>query len=287
MVISLIFVFTEGLQAQATADTSLQRIETRDGNEYIGRIVSENDEVIVLRTANLGEITLRKSDIRYREKVDSKRMLSGEYWSDNPQSTRYFWAPNAYGLKKGEGYYQNVWIFFNQVAVGVTDHFSIGAGMVPLFLFAGAATPMWITPKFSFPLVKDKVNISVGALAGYVVGEEDAGFGLLYGTSTFGSRDHNVSVGLGYGYAGDELGKTPAISLSGMTRISPKWYLLSENYYIGGEEDGVGIISMGARAMIGKKVGLDFGLFAPIAPDIEVFALPWLGITVPFRPKAK
>src|SRR6188474_1353815 len=158
-------------RAQVSQDTTLLRVETIDGNEYIGKIISIDAQNVVLNTDLLGIITLRKSTIKSMTPVYGSQIKEGVLWFENPQSTRYFWQPNGYGLKKGEAYYQNVWIFFNQVSYGVTDNFLIGAGMVPAFLFAGAPTPVWITPKFSIPVVKDKLNVGVGGLMGTVIGE--------------------------------------------------------------------------------------------------------------------
>jgi hypothetical protein len=62
-------------------------------------------------------------------------------------------------------------VLFNQGGYGVTNYFSIGAGILPVFLFGGGATPVWITPKFSIPVVIDKFNVGAGALAGTVLGE--------------------------------------------------------------------------------------------------------------------
>jgi len=37
-----------------------------------------------------------------------------------------------------------------------------------------------------------------------------------------------------------------------------------------------------------RKVGIDYGLFIPLASEMDVFiALPWLGFTVPFDKKKK
>ena len=293
----IFMTIAQHIQAQEhPADTSHFRIETKDGNEYIGQVISENDDVLVLRTASIGDITIRIADIRQRQKIDHLKVVSGEYWTDNPQSTRYFFSPNGYGLKKGEGYYQNVWLLFNQLSVGVTNHFSIGGGLVPLFLFGGAATPVWITPKFSIPVSKDKLNLGIGALAGVIIGddgdnseaESNNGFGILYGTSTFGSRNKNLTVGLGYGFSGSGWARSPTITVSGMTRLNPRWYLITENYYIDAGGETTLLISGGARVILGKKAGLDFGLAAPFYNDMGTFiAVPWLGLTIPFRPRQK
>lgn len=273
-------------QAQQAIDTTaLYRVTTLDGNEYIGNILEQNEDFIQLRTQNIGTITLARKDIRSLVAIETQEQIAGEFWFANPQSTRYFWQPNGYGLKRGEGYYQNVWIFVNQASVGVTDNFSIGAGMVPLFLFAGAPSPFWIVPKLSVPVVEDRFSLGGGALIGTVLGEENTGFGLLYGIGTIGSRDRNISMGVGYGYAAGSLASSPTITLSGMYRTGKNGYLLTENYIISVGDETLTLLSFGGRRII-RSVGLDFGLFLPISSEMnEFFALPWLGLTVPFGNK--
>jgi len=192
---------------------------------------------------------------------------------------------NTYGLKRGEVYYQNVWVLFNQVSVGVGNNFSIGVGLVPLFLIAGAPTPVWLIPKVSIPVVKDKFAIGAGGMFGTVLGTEKSGFGIVYGITTFGSRDANVSLGVGYGYLSGDWAKKPMINISSFIRVSPRTYIITENYVISGESTTV-LISLGARTLV-KRIGIDYGLFMPFFPDQDTyFAIPWFGITVPMH-KAK
>jgi hypothetical protein len=278
----LIMAITSVNETLAQDTERLLHIQTADGNTYVGTLVSEDDVKLVLRTENLGNITVFKSDISKRREIDQDRFVRGELWFENPQATRYFWSPNGYGLKKGEWYYQNVWIFFNQVSTGVTDNFSLGAGMVPLFLFAGTSTPVWITPKISIPVIKDQLNLGTGALLGTVVGLENSSFGILYGMSTFGSRDRNLTIGLGWGFAGGELTNRPTINIGGMIRTGARGYILTENYYVSTGEGGGGFLSIGGRRII-NKLGLDFGLIAPIWDEMDSFiAFPWLGLIIPF-----
>lgn len=276
-------LFSTQLYSQDTKD-STYRVETVDGNEYIGKILSRDSSGITLKTEQLGVITLKSADVKRVSAIGAVKIENGRVWLDNPDASRYFISPSGYGVKKGQGYYQNVWIFFNQFTYGITNNFSIGAGIVPLFLFSGSPTPVWINPKLSIPIVKDKINLGVGFLAGTVLGEVNSGFGILYGVTTFGSRDRNISVGIGYGFAGDELAQTPTITLSGMYRIAPRWYLLTENYLIGLSDANLGILSFGGR-YVTRKLGIDFGLFVPIEQDDGIFAGPWLGINVPFGRK--
>lgn len=268
--------------AQSKQDSIKSRIETKDGNEYIGIIKERSADKIRIKTDKLGEITILTADVKNITEVSPASLKKGTYWLDNPQSTRYFWAPNGYNLKHGEGYYQNVWILGNQAIYGLTNHFSAGVGVMPLFLFGGAPTPAWITAKFSVPIVENKFNLGAGALMGTVIGESNTGFGILYGITTFGSKDKNLNIGLGWGFAGGKMASNPTVNISGMIRTGAKGYFITENYFIGTTDNFVVLMSLGGRRII-KNTGLDFGAFIPLGPDVEEFvAIPWLGLTIPF-----
>lgn len=261
--------------------TSVYRIETTDGNTFTGTIIEEDSQSIQLSTEKLGVIRIAKSDVRTRSLVEGVRKVEDEYWMPNPQSTRYFWAPNGYGLQKGEAYYQNIWVFYNQFSWGITQHFSMSLGIVPLFLFAGAPTPIWAVPKFSIPISEDKVNLGAGAFVGTVLGESTGVFGLLFGTATFGSRDKNFTFGLAQGFSTDGWLEVPIINMSGMARTGTRGYFITENYMVIADGEFGMVISAGGRSII-RNIGLDYSLWIPIVPDMEGFvAAPFLGITVP------
>jgi hypothetical protein len=281
----LLQLFTHQVWAQTVPDTTtIYRVETTDGNEYLGKMVAEEAGIIQFKTEKLGTIRILRQDIKVITAVNLKNLKNGIYWFENPQSTRYLFAPNGYGLRAGEGYYQNIMVVVNQVSVGITDNISIGVGTIPLFLF-GTSSPVWLLPKVSFPVIKDKFNLGAGALVGSVLGEESEGFGIVYGISTFGSRDKNISLGLGYGYAAGDWAQTPTVTLSGMLRTGNRGYLLTENYLISTGDGSIGLITLGGRRII-KKVGLDFGLVFPAGSDVNTFlAIPFLGLTVPFGQK--
>ncbi|KAF0194743.1 MAG: Uncharacterized protein FD166_3264 [Bacteroidetes bacterium] len=278
--------------AQTKPDTTYKfRIETVNGNEYSGIVTATDSVRVYMNESKLGKISILKQEIRHFDRIDTTNMKEGAYWFENPQSTRYFWAPNGFGLKKGEGYYQNVWVLYNQASVGISDYFSIGAGLIPLFFFAGTETPAWIIPKISIPVVRDKFNLGAGVIAGTILGEDNAGFGIVYGVSTFGNRNNNVNLGLGYGYAGGHWAKRPLINLGAMARTGSKGYLITDNYFIGTGDNLVSIISIGGRSIIRRSAAIDYGLIIPLSSEMDgLVGIPWLGITVPFgsrnRPEA-
>ena len=275
-----LFLSTRYSYAQQTVAPSLWQIETKDGNVYYGRIIDQSQEVMRLETDNLGVISIAVNNIRHIKEVSMKEVKDGKVWPINVQASRYFFVPNGYGLREGEAYYQNVWVFFNQASIGITDNFSMGLGVVPLFLFAGAPTPIWITPKVSIPIKENKLNLGGGALLGTVLGEDVGAFGLAYGVVTLGNRNTNLNLGLGYGFAGGEWGDTPLFHVGGMARLSKKGYLLSENYFIAVDGDAYGLISLGGRTTW-NRFSLDYGGVIPVGETGALFIIPWLGFVVP------
>lgn len=275
--------YTSKCQTTSKQDsTKNYRIETTDGNEFIGQIIDQNIAQVRLKTEMIGEITIPKDKIKTITEVTLTKQKDGNVWFENPQATRYFWTPNGYNLKEGEGYYQNVWIIFNQAVYGISNHFSAGIGTMPLFLFGGTPTPAWITLKFSVPVVENKFNLGAGALVGTVIGANNSGFGVLYGLGTFGSRDQNLNVGVGWAYAGGQIASTPTVNISGMIRTGPRGYIISENYFIGTSDSFSVLMSIGGRRII-RRMGLDFGAFVPLGTGVDTFvAVPWLGFTIPF-----
>jgi hypothetical protein len=278
-------------QDYVPSSEQLWKIETKDGNEFIGKIIYEDRDTIKLETNNFGTLTIHKNQIKKRNLAKEELIKEGELWDENPQAARFFWAPNGYGLKRGEGYYQNVWIFFNQVSYGFTDNFSMGVGTVPIFLVGSSIAPFWITPKISIPLVENKFQLGVGALIGRVFDfnpqhlyDANSGtFGLLYGVATIGSKDSNINFGLGYGFASGELARYPTVTISGMHRVSKRGYIITENYIISTSESSVGLLSFGGRTIL-RKVSIDFGGIIPISNEMDrLYIIPWLGIVVPFN----
>ena len=271
-------------------------IETIDGNDFMGTLIYTDSVLVRIKTEKLGELSIKKIDIKVIESIQEIQVHGGAYWYENPNAGRYLFAPSAYNLREGEGYYQNIWVFMNQVSYGFTDYFTCGIGIVPLFLFGSESaqySPMWVTPKFMFGKGDRKFNFSAGAIAFFVPfgGDETRGTaGILYGLGTYGNRNNNLSIGLGWGFArsqGDGLwGKRPTVNISGMYRLSKSSYLVTENWFTAfGEGDFVSNVNVisGAYRYAGKHASIDLGLFSPISYENDgFFALPWLGVTLPF-----
>ncbi len=298
LVVSLTFAQQKDKKADAQNKGKIH-IETNDGNDYIGELISKDEKSVKIKTATLGEISIPKTSIKNIEILGQEQIKDGEFWFANPNATRYLFAPSAYNLRKGEGYYQNTWVFLNQVSYGFTDNFTCGIGVVPLFLFgkeAGQATPVWITPKFTFGKQEKAFNFSIGSITTLLPfgGASTRGMaGVIYGLGTYGNRDNNISAGLGWGFLGGggtgAIGKKPTLNVSGMYRLSKSGYFVSENWFLslgdGGLIDNTNLSLLSAAyRYAGKNVSIDLGLFTVI-PNPGSAVLPWLGVTIPFARK--
>lgn len=287
-----LFFFLISLAERGMAQTVVERdstyiFEMKDGNAYIGKVaVFEENKVYQVETS-VGLLTLRQEDIKSIKKITSSDLKGGEYWLPSPHSTRYFFSPSGYGLRKGEAYYQNAWIFFNQVSYGFSDYFTAGVGMIPTFLFGVTDfLPVWVTPKFNVPYKNGRGAFGAGSLILGILGESDEVVGIVYGSNTFGVRDKQFTLGLGWGYSTEGgFSNSPTINASGLIRTGKNWAFLTENYLFTAQDFTAGIISGGARYM-GKRFAIDFGGILPITDELDGFyIIPWLSISVPFGKK--
>ena len=261
---------------EAPADTVRWEVVTKDGNRYYGTILSQDQTILRLRTDQLGQVDIPVGQIRSMEPA------TGQGRGEAPMhllSTRYFLLPNALGLRRGEGYYQNAGLSYNQVNFGITNNFELGGGA---FLFLPA---LWITPKLSVPLAP-RLHLGVGAWVGAFLINLNGGapvFGLAYTNLTAGTRNANLTAGLGFGFAGGDLARVPVVQVGGLLRVAPKWYLMAENYLLLAEGSGGALLLPGAR-YVGRTISLDGGLLVPalvIGGDTGfLLALPWFSLSV-------
>jgi hypothetical protein len=263
-------------------DKVYYEVITRDGTRTIGALVSEDENSISLDVEGVGVISIRRDNITSITELDPTVFRDGRYWYPNPNATRYLFAPNALPVGKKVGYYQNTWIFFNNFNYGITDRFSMGAGFVPIFLFGVSALPVWVLPKYSLPLGTDNLHVSAGAMLGGVIGEGGTGVGLVYSSLTYGSRNSNLSAGIGFGYQGDGFSDSPAINISGIRRISQKYYIITENYLFSTSNGFETLGSLGVR-YAPESFSVDFAIIRPGDVGGGFIGIPWLGVTIPFN----
>jgi hypothetical protein len=273
-----------------------------DGKTILGKLVSKSESALRISTQNLGQITLSKSAIKSIKIIEESEIKNGQYLFPNPHPTRYFFGPSAIPLKKGEKYFQNAYLLSNSIQVGLSDQVSIGGGVVVPFLF-------YVTPKFG-KKISENIHVGGGILiASSLISNLNLGVGVAYGSLTLGSKENNITLNVGWGATkGDSydaltnttktswnFANKPMFTISGMTRISRRCMLVSENWFFAVNEytydaqmqaNGVksnynGILSGGLRIML-EKSSFDFGILSPMGSSTSAMGIPYVDYVIKF-----
>ncbi len=275
LIIATLALFLGTWQVESSAQIAVDsltmgqtiEVEMHNGEEFRGVYQGLSGRALVLVTTN-GEIRLIMQNVKQISEYDPNSL----YVFQNPNETRYFFAPSAIPLRKGEGYYQNTMLSLNFVNVGVTDNVSIGGGLELISTFAGS--PIWfLTPKVGFK-VDDKSHVGAGALVAGLAGE--GAFTLTYGVYTYGSSDSNITLGIGYGWSDGE--GFPTFTLSGMHRVSNSVSLMSENYLLSDGSQDLFFSIQGLRFLT-RRSSFDVGLIVSpeLFEDVGIPTFPYVG----------
>ena len=269
----------------AVPDSSqTQIISLNDGTILNGRIVSFTTTELLF-SSTLGEITIPLSSIEEIKSISKTQIVKGKYYFPNPNKTRLFFAPTGRMLDKGDGYFSDYYLFFPGCVFGFTSWFNFGGGMS---IFPGinlADQVFYITPKIGLKASGD-LNIAAGALMVKIPSfddesgdEEISSLGILYGVGTFGSTDQSVTIGIGYGYAGDKLADNPVLMIGGEARLSRRTALVTENWIIPGT--GQPLISYGMR-FFGEKLSIDLAFITVLGEGAFFPGIPYIDFVVNF-----
>lgn len=278
------FVFAVfSLAAHAQQDSSkvakVYRLSLTDGSEIVGRILKEDSTHVEFQSVSKIVMHVPRNQVKSIVPL-SGNVVDGEFRRSDPNYTRLFFAPTGRALKNGQGYFSAYEVFFPFVAVGIGDVVTLAGG---ISLLPGATNQIfYIAPKIT-PLHLENFDLSAGVLYINALGTDFSGGGILYGVGTYGSSDHALTVGLGWGFAGGEIANKPILLLGGELRLSNSIKLISENWIPPGTD--LILFSFGIR-FFGENLAADLGLFRPSKMDTGGFPfIPWLGFAYNFGGK--
>lgn len=262
------------------------QIKNNNGDKVIGIVQSISKDEITIEST-FGVVTINREDIENLQIVDNQQEVdSNGFPIDYHNSTHYLVNPSGFTLKKGQAYYENIGVFFNTYAYGVSDRFTIAVGgeiASPLF----KSFPIfYVSPRYSIPFGAKSNSLSLGGTIFTIPFDGLEAFGVLQGAITLGSRNHNFTLGSGIGFSFSEGFEESVLPFyfSFMTRLSQKLSLVSDNFILSYNNfDGsYGILSLALRIHF-SKVGTVFnaGLFRGTEDWGDVFALPFVSATIP------
>jgi len=277
------------IPTQETNESQAVIVKMNDGSVVYGYIAARTDDQVTITSISLGEITVPITEISAINYVDVKNLITDKNgrFIDFHNSTHHFFFPSGYSLRKGQSYYENIYIFYNSYTYGVTDNFSITAGAEVATLLFNSSTPLiFVSAKFSVPFKNDKAAFALNGTYIRIPFNNSEGFAILTGSLTLGSRNNNVTLGVGLGFntstgINDEV---IPVSFSMMQRLSHKLSFVSENYIFIEDDFGntSGIISAGLRIHFKDNGGaFNVGLFRPIIDDsFGIIAAPLVSATI-------
>jgi hypothetical protein len=214
-------------------------------------------------------------------------------WRPDPNRTRYLFAPSAYTLDVGEGYFSQKQLGLSEVAFAVHDDVT---------LLVGGVIPTWF--------MEEGFNLVMGLKAGLQLADDlhwaagvygvlvpptlianaklFGGGGIAFTTLTWGSEHFHgsFSVGMPFIFQGDGLFYDPVLVLAGNFRVSPGLALVTEHWMIPSllaqDLDSLaGLVNTAALRFVGTFAGnewsVDLGLVR--VHGLVIPALPWLDVT--------
>jgi hypothetical protein len=292
---------TDSAPTQAQPETApekreLSRITLKDGQELRGVVVRQDERVVVVELGQGEQLELPARLVKSVKAEPNARVRdNGEVWFQDPNRTRYLYAPSAMMLRGGEGYFSQKELLFTSVNYGLTDF---------LTLQAGAVLPFWLVDGgFNFigglkvgGEVAPRVHLAAGAQALFLpsnlLGGASGGVsaaGVVFGTATYGTPDAHLSLGVGTPFIFDDPGSqvfpgTLLLTASGNLRLTQRLSLVSENWVVPSLADSLSdgtlpmVNSLAAR-IFGEKWAVDVGLIR--VPQVPI-PIPWLDFTYNF-----
>lgn len=287
--LSLLFVLVSPLRAQRVSldsahvsDTSVVHLlRLRDGSTLIGHVTAVAKDSVHIQT-RAGAMAVARTDIREFRESPRARLKNGEYWFENPHATRLLFSPTAFPVDPGTGYFSDIYLFFVGAQYGINSRFSMGGG-VSLFPTSNFGDNLfYLTPKVTLADTPHGA-LSLGGFLGWLGAAADEGengsLGILYGVASTGSRDTNLSLGLGWGYFGGEIAHTPVVMLGGQGRVSRRFSFISENWIVHTNGNTEGAISYGAR-FLGERMTVDLAFVNSLTDQHFFPGWPFVGFAV-------
>ena len=256
-----LFIFSVVLYSQ---NNQLVEIETKDGNIFLGTIIKENDEGIILKTQDGIQISVPNSSIKNLTKIETTE-VEGQVWRADPNKSMYLFAPSAFPIEKQKVYCRDFCLVFPSYNRGFGNNFSLQAGA---FVFPGMQfdnIPIVLSGKFSLPEL-GPARLATGMMYISVPGQSTSfGAGFAFGSATIGNRFTHFTASLGWGYFRDEnewdFAEKPILVLASNIRVLNSFAVVAEYWLPPEVDDPTNLpIALSGR-FIGRRFAVDIGGF--------------------------
>ena len=267
-------------------------IVTKSGEVYRGVLLTNSDLTLELETEDGNFLSIRSTDVDYLKALknaDSEAEIQKDLMKliplDDYNSNRYFLSPSGYSIPKGKSYYENIAVFFNSFGFGVSDNFSLAVGTEIISTLYGHPI-IYLSPRFH--VMDDKgFAWSLGATFLTLPSNDFEGIGIVQTSFTIGDRNNNFTLGGGIGFSTDSFnnGSTIPLTFSGVTRLSKKVALVTDNFLIMEDTSvNLAVFSAGVRLYVGDKgAAVNLALWRSTEDQGGIVALPFVSFALPMK----
>lgn len=175
-------------------------LTTKRGDRFVGKIAGYEEGKVIFQLENGTKLPFEYGEIESLLNEEEVKRETFKYLGpseiDMNGAQNLYLTPTGFNYKSGQGEYRNVEIFYNSIDYGVSDNFSIGIGLIPLFV----ANVVNLKTKVSFS-IQDFVHVGVGGMvfAGFTINsfDDNWGAGTLHGSLSIGTEEKFINVGYG------------------------------------------------------------------------------------------
>ncbi len=175
--------------AVAQSNEDLRRVVLINGDVYVGTVVDENADPVVVTTTDGVERRFPRSQVDF-----VAPLINGRFFRTDPVKTRFFVAPTARTLGGGE-FRGDLTYIFPSITAGLSDRVDLlASGLI------GGGDGIFFTPLVGLKgqvYRSDRVQVALGTSVQVQISDESSVAALPYGVVTFGDETGAVSFGLG------------------------------------------------------------------------------------------
>jgi hypothetical protein len=270
LLVLIVLLLSGPALAQEAAMGREAEVTLIDGSTVYGRIVREDDTLVVLESDSLGTMRIPRERIRGIE-YETAQPSSTSNWREDPDRNSLLLAPTAETLPQGDVYYRNFMILFNNLGYAVTDDLNLSV----MAAFPVTSDVRIVSLGAKFRLVsRDRSPVSLAtAFSTWIVDDEN--LSTVSGIMSAGNSRRSFTAAVNYGFADGDgelfflLGAD--LQVGAGTKLIAE-YGNSESA-ISDENDFKGILNVGFR-LFWENVSFTLTGFRPLEETGEFIAFP-------------
>jgi len=243
----------------------------KDGNVLRGKVIEEQDAVIIFETESLGRLEIPRANI---ERLALHTEKTGVI--TDPDENTIMFCPTPATMPKGAGYFRNFELFILNFGMSVTDNFDLSIGT----FFPVSTEVVMVSGGGKLRLV-DREKSPIGlALTGSFTMLEETQFGAIGGVIGIGDRQKSLNLAVNY-TVDEDGGKDTIFILGGDVQTGRRTKLFAEycsaaSQFNDESDDLNGFVNLGIR-IFGQRHSFSFSAFRPLLEDTGSFvAFPML-----------